>query len=138
AGHGIVANADEMDGRPWSPALLDWLADDFVDRRYDLKHLISAIVLSRAYQMPTVPRAAEPPAGGYVFAGPELRRLTAEQFADAVGSITGEGGLSALTIGGTDGAAGTGGTARGSGRGPTPSDPPAAGRYVREWRNIST
>ena len=33
SGHGIVANADEMDGKPWSPALLDWLASDFVDAR---------------------------------------------------------------------------------------------------------
>ena len=32
-GRGIVANADEMDGRPWSPELLDWLAADFVDAR---------------------------------------------------------------------------------------------------------
>ena len=30
-GRGIVENPDEMDGVPWSPALLDWLASDFVD-----------------------------------------------------------------------------------------------------------
>ena len=29
-GHGIVGNPDEMDGQPWSPQLLDWLASDFV------------------------------------------------------------------------------------------------------------
>ena len=40
--------------------------------------------------MPAVPRTGEPPARGYVFAGPEVRRLTAEQFADAIGAITGE------------------------------------------------
>ena len=57
---------------------------------YDVKHLIETIVTSRAYQMPAVRREAEPPARGYVFRGPEVRRLTAEQFADAVGSITGE------------------------------------------------
>ena len=33
--------------------------------------------------MPAVARTGEPPARGYVFAGPEVRRLTAEQFADA-------------------------------------------------------
>ena len=32
-GHGIVANPDEMDGQPWSPELLDWLASDFVRSR---------------------------------------------------------------------------------------------------------
>ena len=57
---------------------------------YDVKHLIETIVTSRAYQMPAVRREAEPPARGYVFRGPEVRRLTAEQFADAIGSITGE------------------------------------------------
>ena len=40
-GHGIVGNPDEMDGKPWSPALLDWLASDFVEHGYDLKHLIA-------------------------------------------------------------------------------------------------
>ena len=89
-GHGIVANPDEMDGKPWSPALLDWLASDFVEHGYDVKHLIATILTSRAYQMPAVARTGEPPARGYVFAGPEVRRLTAEQFADAIGSITGE------------------------------------------------
>ncbi len=57
---------------------------------YDVKHLIATILTSRAYQMPAVARTGEPPARGYVFAGPEVRRLTAEQFADAIGSITGE------------------------------------------------
>jgi hypothetical protein len=89
-GHGLVANPDEMDGRPWSPALLDAVAADFVDHGYDIKRTIAAIVTSHAYQMPAVSRAAEPPARDYVFAGPELRRLTAEQFADAVGAMTGE------------------------------------------------
>ncbi len=89
-GRGIVANPDEMDGRPWSPQLLDFLAGDFVDHGYDVKYLIETILTSRAYQMPAVPRTSEPTARDYVFAGPEVRRLTAEQFADAVGAMTGE------------------------------------------------
>ena len=32
-GRGIVENPDDMDGVPWSPGLLDWLASDFVDGR---------------------------------------------------------------------------------------------------------
>jgi hypothetical protein len=79
-----------MDGRPWSPELLDTLAADFVDHGYVMKRLIGSIVTSRAYQMPEVPRTIEPPPRDYAFAGPEVRRLTAEQFADAVGAITGE------------------------------------------------
>ena len=34
-GRGLVANPDEMDGVPWSPSVLDWLASDFVDHGYD-------------------------------------------------------------------------------------------------------
>ena len=84
-GRGIVATVDEMDGEPWSPALLDWLAADFAAHGYDIKRLIETIVTSRAYQLPAVRREGEPPARGYVFRGPEVRRLSAEQFADAVG-----------------------------------------------------
>jgi hypothetical protein len=88
-GHGIVDNPDEMDGQPWSPELLDGLASDFVEHGYDLKYLIGAIVSSRAYQMPSVPRTSEL-ARQYIFQGPEIRRLTAEEMADAIGAITGE------------------------------------------------
>jgi hypothetical protein len=88
-GRGIVENPDEMDGEPWSPGLLDWLASDFVDHGYDLKRLIGTIAMSRTYQMPAASRTGEPSAE-YVFRGPEVRRITAEQFADAIGSVTGE------------------------------------------------
>ena len=55
-GYGIVPNPDEMSGKPWSPELLDWVASDFVEHGYDVKHLIQTILTSRAYQMPSVPR----------------------------------------------------------------------------------
>ena len=85
-GRGIVANVDEMDGEPWSPALLDWLASDFVEHGYDLKHLIETIVTSRTYQMPAVRRDGRGRRrAATCFRGPEVRRLTAEQFADAIG-----------------------------------------------------
>jgi len=138
-GHGIVANPDEMDGRPWSPELLDWLASDFVEHKYDVKHLIQTIVLSRAYQMPAVSRKVEPAPTGYVFAGPEVRRMTAEQFADAIGSITGEWSVSTLNIGrGGGGGGGATPPAQGRPAGPPPTDSPTLGAYVREWRNVST
>jgi Protein of unknown function (DUF1549)/Protein of unknown function (DUF1553)/Planctomycete cytochrome C len=84
-GHGIVENPDEMDGEPWSPELLDFLAADFAAHGYDLKRLISVILTSRTYQMPAVASTAP-----YTFRGPEVRRLTAEQFADAIAAITGD------------------------------------------------
>jgi hypothetical protein len=88
-GHGLVENPDEMDGEPWSPDLLDAISSDFVAHNYDLKYLIGLIVSSNAYQMPAVKRTAAP-SSPYVFHGPEIRRLTAEQMADAIGAITGE------------------------------------------------
>ncbi len=87
-GHGIVDNSDEMDGEPWSPELLDWLASDFVEHGYDLKRLIGTILESKAYQAVAVAHKANEPT--YTFRGPEVRRITAEQFADAIGAITGD------------------------------------------------
>jgi hypothetical protein len=131
-GRGIVANADEMHGVPWSPQVLDGLAADFVDHRYDIKHLIATILTSRTYQMPAVPRMGEPSARGYVFAGPEVRRLTAEEFADAIGAITGEWNT-------YPGRAAPGASQAGRGRGgPPPSLPATAGVYGREWHVASS
>ncbi len=75
-GRGIVSNVDDMDAKPSNPDLLDWLANDFVQHNYDLKYLIKLMMTSRNYAFP---------------AGPEnLRRMTAEQFADSISEITGE------------------------------------------------
>ena len=131
-GYGIVANPDEMDGEPWSPELLDWLAADFVEHKYDLKHLIRTIVASRAYQLPSVTRAAEIQPRRYVFAGPEVRRMTAEQFADAIGAITGEWSIAPVRSAPAPGPPRTD-PARG-----TPSQPTSSGVYAREWRAAST
>jgi hypothetical protein len=142
-GHGIVPNSDEMDGKPWSPALLDWLASDFVAHEYDVKHLIATIMTSRAYQMPAVSRKSEPPARDYAFRGPELRRLTAEQFADAIGTITGEWSTSnaaPLNLA-KPGTTTQPAQAPPAARPPGPrrdSDSPHAGYYVREYRNSSS
>ena len=67
-GRGIVENVDEMDGEPWSPELLDWLASDFVANGYDLKALIATILESRTYQLPAVRGKATAPKE-YVFRG---------------------------------------------------------------------
>ena len=88
-GRGLVENVDEMDGEPWSPELLDWLSADLVAHHYDMKHLIATIVGSKAYQLATVANDGKP-VKHYVFRGPEIRRMTAEQFSDAIASITGD------------------------------------------------
>ena len=129
-GHGIVPNSDEMDGKPWSPDVLDLVASDFVEGGYDLKGLIATIMTSRAYQMKAVARTTEPSARGYVFDGPEVRRMTAEQFADAVGLITGEWNVYTPSR--------PGGGNAGAKRPRTASDPVSVGLYGREWRTAST
>jgi hypothetical protein len=139
-GHGIVENPDEMDGEPWSPALLDWLAGDFVDHNYDLKHLLATIVSSRTYQMAAVPRVGEQPRG-YVFRGPKIRRLTAEQFADAVAAVTGDWNVyqpPAPPSG--DGGRGGGTAAQGASSGARNSAAagPPPGRHTREWRTAAS
>ena len=88
-GRGIVENVDDMDGEPWSPEVLDYLAADFVKGGYDIRRLISTIIGSNTYQMEAVSRPDGPPRQ-YSFRGPELRRLTAEQFADAIATVTGD------------------------------------------------
>ncbi len=88
-GHGIVEPVDDMDAEPWDPALLDWLASDFVAHHYDVKHLIETIMVSRAYQLPAVARDSKE-IKDYVFTGPEVRRMSAEEFSDSLRSITGE------------------------------------------------
>lgn len=88
-GRGIVEPVDLMDNEPWSQDLLDWLASDFVSNGQDMKKLIFAIVTSRTYQLPTVEIKDESDlvASDYTFKGMQRRRLSAEQFADAVSSI---------------------------------------------------
>jgi hypothetical protein len=87
-GRGIVHPVDVMANRPWSEDLLDYLAGYLVDHGYDLKKVIEHIVSSRAYQARAVVRKEEASAEDYVFRGPEIKRMTAEQFIDAVWMIT--------------------------------------------------
>jgi mono/diheme cytochrome c family protein len=90
-GRGIVHPVDVMANRPWSEDLLDYLGVYLVDQNYDLKKLIEHIVTSRAYQSRPVALGQEPAGDDYVFRGPEVKRLTAEQFVDALWQLTGSG-----------------------------------------------
>lgn len=89
-GRGIVEPVDEMDNEPWSQDLLDWLAVDFAENGYDLKRLVFQIASSRIYQSQSI--AVESPdklkAADFKFQGVVSRRLTAEQFSDAVSQLT--------------------------------------------------
>lgn len=85
-GRGLVEPVDVMDNMPWDEDLLDYLASDFVANGYDVKRLILNILTSKTYQQPSVSvkEAGDLMAENYKFKGMVRRRLTAEQFADAV------------------------------------------------------
>jgi hypothetical protein len=87
-GRGLVEPADVMDNRPWHADLLDWLAADFADNGFDIKKTIGRIAASRAYQLPSMSLKTEQ-ARDFVFSGPGVKRISAEQFVDAVATLTG-------------------------------------------------
>jgi uncharacterized membrane protein len=88
-GRGIVESPDEMDNEPWSQDLLDWLASNFVEKNYDIKQLIYLIATSKIYQMPSegVKSTNILYDNTYTFKGMTRRRLSAEQYSDAVSQV---------------------------------------------------
>lgn len=87
-GRGLVHPVDSMGTPPWNADLLDYLACYLVDCDYDLKQLMTHIVASRAYQSQSAVLEEEPVAGEFIYTGPIARRMTAEQFMDAIWQIT--------------------------------------------------
>jgi mono/diheme cytochrome c family protein len=86
-GYGLVEPVDEMDKPAWSPEIIDWLAEDLVAQGYDLKRTMARILTSRAYQLPSV--NLDETTENYVFRGPAVRRLSAEELSDALGRVGG-------------------------------------------------
>jgi hypothetical protein len=86
-GRGIVHPVDAMDTEPWNEDLLDHLAMRFAEDGYDLKKALTYIASSQIYQSASVVtgRSDDTP----VFRGPLAKRMSAEQFVDAVWTITG-------------------------------------------------
>ncbi len=89
-GFGLVEPIDDMrQTNPASvPALLDALADDFVEAGFDLKHLMRTIMMSRTYQLSSVPRP-ENMALGRLYLHYNVKRLPAEVLLDAIDSACG-------------------------------------------------
>ena len=98
-GRGIVHPVDMMANKPWSEDLLDYLAVYLADQKYDLekidgapRHLENVSIAHRH------PDEKESIGEEYVYRGPELQRLTAEQFFDAVWMITQTGPTKAVAL----------------------------------------
>lgn len=87
-GRGLVHPVDVMGNEPWNADLLDYLATHLVDNKYDLKKTMELIVSSRLYQSQSVPLAADPSSSDPAFRGPLAKRMTAEQFQDAIWQLT--------------------------------------------------
>lgn len=88
-GRGIVHPVDAMQTEPWNADLLDYLAADFAEHGYDLKHTLALIATSQAYQSHSQVMSKGIDDHGYTYAGPRTKRLTAEQFVDAIWQLTG-------------------------------------------------
>ena len=86
-GRGIVHPVDAMNTAPWSEELLDFLANTLVAEKYDLKAVMRVILNSDAYRMES--ERVKQDEAGEKFRGPVRRRLTAEQFVDAIRTVTG-------------------------------------------------
>jgi Protein of unknown function (DUF1553)/Protein of unknown function (DUF1549) len=101
-GRGIVKSAGDfgMQGDlPSHPALLDWLAVDFMDNKWDVKRLVKQMVLSATYRQSakaTQEKINKDPENVYLSRGPRTR-LAAEFIRDLVLSSS---GLLNKTIGG--------------------------------------
>lgn len=87
-GRGIVHPLDAMQTEPWSADLLDWLASDFQEKGFDVKHTLRLIASSQAYQSISPSHELTDDESDYHYDGPRPKRLTAEQFTDAIWQIT--------------------------------------------------
>ena len=88
-GRGIVEMPDDMrvSNPPSNERLLDTLAKDFLDHKFDLKHLVRTICASKAYQMSSTPNEHNlKDKQNYARFYP--RRLPAEVLFDAFDQVT--------------------------------------------------
>ncbi len=93
-GTGIVntpSNFGKNGERPTHPALLDYLAQYFIDHRYSVKALQREILRSRVYRLSTATEAtaAAKDSGNRLYWRANRKRLPAEQIRDAVLAVSG-------------------------------------------------
>ncbi|MDA1015984.1 MAG: DUF1549 and DUF1553 domain-containing protein [Planctomycetota bacterium] len=89
-GVGIVDPPDDFNlgNPPSNPQLLDWLASDFREHGFDLKHLHRTILNSRTYQLSWRPNDSNR-IDNRNFSHARLRRMPAEVLMDAISQVTG-------------------------------------------------
>lgn len=92
--NGIVRTPEDFGNqgkRPTHPALLDWLAVEFVESGWNLNHLIKLMVNSSTYQQSSKAREelAQKDPENTLFARAPAQRLTAEMLRDNVLAVSG-------------------------------------------------
>jgi hypothetical protein len=93
-GVGLVRTSEEFGAqgeRPSHPELLDWLAVEFMDSGWDVKHILRLMVTSAAYRQSsrvTSELAAKDPENRLLARGPRFR-LTAEMVRDQALAVAG-------------------------------------------------
>ncbi|MEX2215813.1 MAG: PSD1 and planctomycete cytochrome C domain-containing protein [Phycisphaeraceae bacterium] len=91
-GRGFVANANELGvagGEPSHPQLLEWLAADFVEHGWRLKHLHKRIVTSRLYQLAAEHPNVDVDIEAALYSRWKTRRLEAEAIRDSILAVSG-------------------------------------------------
>jgi len=88
-GSGIVDPVDDMRATnpPRNEALLDALAKDLIEHKYDLKYLMKTIMRSRTYQTTSVATPANK-IDTQFFSHYPVRRLQGEELLDAIAQVT--------------------------------------------------
>ena len=93
-GRGIVSTSADFGSqgaRPTHPELLDWLAREFVDSGWDVKHMVKTLVMSATYQQSSITSADKLESDPYnqlLSRGPRFR-LAAEFVRDSVLQVSG-------------------------------------------------
>ncbi|MFK8110849.1 MAG: PSD1 and planctomycete cytochrome C domain-containing protein [Rubripirellula sp.] len=93
-GRGICASVDDFGGQgtfPSYPDLLDWLAIEFVESKWDIKHVLRTIVNSDAYKRSSKPSPELREGDPYndLFARQGRHRIDAEMVRDAALLVSG-------------------------------------------------
>lgn len=93
-GTGLSSRLDDLGGQgepPSHPELLDWLALEFVENDWDMKHIVRLLVTSAAYRQASISSAKldEVDAGNRLYARQSRFRVDAEMVRDAALRISG-------------------------------------------------
>ena len=93
-GHGIVKTLEDFGTQsepPTHPEMLDWLAVEFMDSGWDMKHVLKEIVMSETYQQESrlTPELAEADPDNRLYGRGPRFRLSAETIRDNALTVSG-------------------------------------------------